>query len=192
MTSAIFELDTINDLPLWAQVLVASRACRRAALWLTPQTPDKVRGLLLDACDVIDGFAKAGQRSNKEIAVIKRATDHSAKRDTRQAFSAIYYAGDAAFAAESSTDFEAAEHACTQSVLKSLACVGEQNTLTPLQVRIFVAADLDLLRFACAESGVHRYDGLGESVFGRLASISPPRPEEIQPRLSADPTDPYR
>lgn len=192
MSHAIFELDTIRDLPLWAQVLIASRLCRRAVLWLATDTPTCTRDCLLAGCDAIDRCVQLGQRPEAELEVIKRAVDHEPPRGAECASTAIYYGADAAFAAESSLDFEAAESACTGSVRNTIAAVAGQDTLTPMQVHIFAAADLDLLRFACKESGVGRYDGLSSAVLGRLTPIHAPDPKDIRARPSNDPRDDFR
>jgi len=192
MSHAIFELETIRDLPMWAQVLLASRLTRRAALWLNPDTPPTARELLLAGCDAVDRCVQAGERSAAELVVIERAVRHSPVRCARPVFDAMYFLADAAYAAESSLDFEAAEPACSGSVQKSMAALCELDTLNPIQVRIFAAADLDSLRFACHEARVGRYDALGADVFARLAPVLPPDAKDIRPRSTADPADEFR
>lgn len=192
MAPTIFELDAIRDLPLWAQVLIASRLCRRATLWLVQDTPPKASSLLLAGCDAVDRCALYGQRPKDEIAIIEHAIEYQPSRDAQPAFAAMYYTADAAMAAEASLDFEAAESACTQSVLKAMASVAEQNTLSPIQARIFAAADLDLLRFACKENNIGRYNGLGTAVFRRLIPVTAPNPQDIRPRVNDDPQYGFR
>ncbi|MEZ6190010.1 MAG: hypothetical protein R3C45_01815 [Phycisphaerales bacterium] len=192
MTHAIFELDQIAGLPLWAQVLIASRIARRAALWLPLDTPTSVREALLAGCDAADRCAISGQRSTEDVQAMQIAANQTTSHVVQPAIDAMYYAADAAHAAESSLDFEAAERACTQSVLKALASAAEMATLNPLQVRIFAAADLDQLRFACNEIGINRYDGLGTAVIGRLFPVTAPAPDDIRPQKPTDPQDEYR
>lgn len=174
MAGAIFELDAIKDLPLWAQVLIASRMARRAALWLPPDAKPAARNVILAGCDAIDRCAQAGQWLAAEKPAIKEAGDQSLSGRAYQAGQAFYFAADATHAAHDSLDFSAAESACVGSAFKAVACAAESPGLTPLQARIFAAADLDQLRFACKEAGVGRYDGLGTQVMSRLAPVHPP------------------
>lgn len=187
MEGRIFEVDTYGELPLWAQVLLASRLTRRAALWMPEDVPDETRQTLLKACDAIDRCAIAGDWLKAERAVIEKAANMQPVADACGAVNAVYYTADAAHAAHDSLDFSAAESACTSSAGKAMAEAGKSTGLNPLQVRIFAAADVDLLRFACKEAGVGRYDGLGTAVMGRLCPVYPPDPRDRDTRRSAAP-----
>lgn len=190
MGSALFELDTVKDLPLWAQVLMASRMVRRAVLWLPADVPENGPRVLIAGCDGIDRCAKAGEHLSSEKQAIARAQRFQPSTVTHAAAVAMGWAADAVLAAEASTDFSAAETACVNSAGQAMAHASESPGLTPLQARIFMAGDLDLLRFACEEAGVGRYDGLGEAVFGRILPIYPPEPRDraAQSFTKPDPT----
>ena len=190
MEGRIFEVDTYGELPLWAQVLLASRLVRRAALWLPDDLPAETRQTLLAACDAMDRCAIAGECLKAERAVIEKAANMQPVADACGAVNAVYYAADAAHAAHDSLDFSAAESACTSSAGKAMAEAGKSTGLNPLQVRIFAAADVDLLRFACKEAGVGRYGGLGTAVMERLCPVYPPdeRDKGSRVRAERDPT----
>jgi hypothetical protein len=187
MPNAIFELDTIKDLPLWAQVLMASRMVRRAVLALPPGVPESGPRILLAGCDAMDQCAKAGQNLRSEKAAIGRAERFQPSTITHAAALAMECAADATLAAEASLDFGAAEVACVNSAQRAMTHASESPGLAPLQAQIFMAADLDLLRFACKEARVGRYDGLGEAVFGRMTPVHPPEPHKPN-QADADPT----
>lgn len=190
MSARIFETDLYRELPLWAQVLMASRLVRRAALWLPDDVPEQTRRLLLEGCDAMDRCAIAGERLKAEQAVIEKAAGIQPVADACAAVNAMYYAADATHAAHDSLDFSAAESACTSSVGKAMAEVEKSRGLNPLQVRIFAASEVDQLRFACKEAGVGKYDRLGTEVMQRLCPVHPPDERDRDPRANArwDPT----
>lgn len=187
MTAAIFELDTIKTLPLWAQVLIASRLCRRGAMWLALDASPDTRAILLAGCDAVDRCALLGQRPQAEIVTIEHAVRLVPTRETQPALGAMYFTADAATAAESALDFAAAESACTQSVLKAMNSIALQPPFSPIQLRIFAAADLSQLRFACKENKIGRYDALGAAVFARLVHIIAPDPQDFRHASTIDP-----
>lgn len=186
MGHAIFELDSIGKLPLWAQVLMASRMARRAVLALPKAAPAKTRTALLEGCDAIERCAVAGSWSSEE-KVVRKAMELRPSGVAHWAGEAVYLAGDAAHAANDSLDFSAAESACEGSVWRAIQAAAHSG-MNPLQAATLMAADLNVLRFACEESRVGRYDGLGKGVMGRMFPVYAPeivearRPEEDQPR----------
>jgi hypothetical protein len=189
VTAAIFELEKYKDLPLWAQVLLAARMARRSALAL-PEADSGVRTALLEGCDALEWCtrnARAPLSPAAEPADVrdrllraKRAQPTARSRGAACAFEA---AADAAAAAEASLDFSAAETACSNSAWNAIAHSSAAHGMTPLQTRILLAADFDLLRFSCAESRVGRYDALPSDVLGRLI---PARAPEMAPAREAD------
>lgn len=169
---------------------MASRMVRRAVLWLPMDVPESGTRILLAGCDGIDRCAKAGQNLASEKEAVSRAKRFQPSTVTHAAAIAMGWAADAALAAEASLDFGAAETACVNSAHQAMAHAMESPGLAPLQARTYMAADLDLLRFACEESKVGRYEGLGGAVFGRLLPIYPPEPRDraSQSFSEADPT----
>ena len=145
--------DPLAGLPLWALVLLAARAVRRAALTLPPGE----REPLLEGCDRLVDGALAG--------VLERS--YRFEGGSSPVALALEAAVDAAHAAEASLDFSAAETACLNSTKRALAYAAQQAE-TSLQAAILVASDVDLLRFATDEFGIRRYDPLTSDVLARL------------------------
>jgi hypothetical protein len=145
--------DTFAGLPLWALVLLAARAVRRAALTL----PAGAQGPLLEGCDRLVDAALAGGLDRGY-----RCEDGSGPVGL-----ALEAAIDAAHAAEASLDFSAAETACVNSTSRALAYAA-QSAETSLQAAIQVASDVDQLRFATDEFGIGRYDPVTSEVLARL------------------------
>jgi hypothetical protein len=174
MTHAIFELESCDKLPLWAQVLMASRLIRRALLALPAKGSESCRAVLLAGCDGLERCAKAGQHLRSEQPAIKRAASFQPSTHTHMVAVAMHWAADAALAAEAALDFGAAESACSNSAWNAMTHASQSPGMTPLQARIYAAADLDLLRFACEESRIGRYDGLGDAVLQRLVPVHAP------------------
>ncbi|MEK7265283.1 MAG: hypothetical protein AAB227_04200, partial [Pseudomonadota bacterium] len=66
------------------------------------------------------------------------------------------------------------DQTCIDDVQKAFAAASAAEGMSPLQIRLYAAADLDQLRFACGEAGIGFYDALGPQVMGRLAPVYPP------------------
>jgi hypothetical protein len=183
----MFETGELRALPLWGQVLVAARAAHRAALWLPADVPADVRDLLEGATIALTAWCRAGERTGAEKPLVELARSLRAEGDA--AGEAFWWAADAAHAAESSTDFSAAERACESSVDRAMAEAERSPGMTGLQARITAAADIDLIGFACREGGIGRYDALGATVAERLHPVTGPdrRPGARHP-MDGDPT----
>ena len=167
MPNAIFELDQYARLPLWAQVLMAARLIRRALREL-PAGDDAAVHLMESACDAATQCANAGSMPRALEKQLRDGTAYTPTARTVELWSATYYLTDAAAAAQASESFSAADAACTSSVGQVFAHVSESTGMSPLRVRILVAGDLDLLRFACGESRVGTYDPIPDDVLLRL------------------------
>lgn len=154
----MIEPPAVGELPLWAQVLLAGRMARRAA------DGDELRR-------IGEAFG-AGCTGAAESGWHRRLLEDARRLPESRARACAEAALDAAFAAESSLDFSAAESACTSSTLRAIEEAGASPALNPLQAQILAASDVDLLRFAAEEAGVGRYDPLPASVLGRLTSVS--------------------
>ena len=171
--SAIFELDEIPKLPLWAQVLIASRMARRAVILLPKSFEAGDRKAMLDLCDAIDAAAESGEYRQKIMTPLAAKLDAMRSGPAGEAAEAVYWALDAAGAAHGAQSFPV-DATCVRDVQNAIASASLVEGLSPLQVRIVAAADLDSLRFACGEARVGFYDALGRQVMGRLAPVYPP------------------
>ncbi len=174
MPPRIFEIEKYAELPLWAQVLIASRIARRAIVELPTTVTQKDYDQFVSVCDSLDECAIRGERSAEAKSLFDKQLRYQPSRDSTAASQALYYAIDAAHAAESSMDFEAAESACTGSVYKAIAAAAESAFMNPIRIAIFVAADIDQLNFACKSGAAHRYYGLGKEVVGNMIPVHPP------------------
>lgn len=179
MGSAIFELEKIGELPLWAQVLIASRVAKRAVLALPNSVDAQTRATLLEGCDAIERCAVAGEWIKAERQAIERAMELHPSGAAGAVGMALYYAADAAHAAHDSLDFSAAQSACVSSARKSMQASMGASGVNPLQVMTFMAADLETVRFACKEGGVRTYDGVGKYVMERICPVYAPENGEL-------------
>jgi hypothetical protein len=169
----IFELGEIPKLPLYAQALMASRMARRAILHLPRDFPAEDRALMLETCDALDQFCKDGGASMNRMKPLYDRVWSFRGGAAGEAAEALYWAVDATASAEAANDFPV-DQTCVRDVENAFASASRAAGLSPLQVRLYAAADLDQLRFACGEASVNFYDALGAAVFGRLAPVYPP------------------
>jgi hypothetical protein len=158
----------VERLPLWAQVLLACRTAWRAAATLPPGAE---RDALERTCRALqEGCFGGGERDwhRALLADVRALPPDGAAEPVRASLEAAL---DAAFAAESALDFSAAQTACTTSTLRAIGEAGRAPGLTPLQVQILVASDVDLLGFACGEADADEYEPLPRAVLGRLTPV---------------------
>ncbi len=186
MPNVLFDLKFYDQLPLWGQVLLASRLLRRAILALPENAPASTRLAMLAGCDAIDRSACAGEVLHADKAELKRAASFQPTCYTMAVATSMNWAVDAVLAAEDSTSFGAAEAACGRSVGTALMWAMEADGMTALQGRIYAATDLDLIRFACAEFRIGRYDGLTKNVMSRLVPIVAPATNEHAPTIRSE------
>ncbi len=171
--AAIFELDAIRELPLYAQAFLASRMARRA-LFLLPKTfPENDRAALIGICDALDAFCRDGGASMKKMRPIYDRVGGLRGGAAGEAAEALYWAVDATASAEAANDFPV-DQTCIRDVQNAFAAASRADGLSPLQVRTLLAGDFDQLRFACGEAGIGFYDALGGHVMGRMAPVQPP------------------
>ena len=127
----------IERLPLWAQVMLAARLIRRAI---------GDQSAFVPACEtLIDGCFGGEHGWHRGVLDVHRLPATAATGSLRAALEAAL---DAAFAAETSLDFSAAETACTSSALRAIGEASQAPSLNPLQARTYVVSDLDLLGFS--------------------------------------------
>lgn len=157
----------LEKLPLWAQVLVASRLLRRAALALQDRSA-------LAQCDYADASAWAGEC---QVGTPPACTGplHTAAEQL----------ADATAAAQGAQSFPV-DRCVTAGAQRCIDAICAVRGVNVVQAAILLGADLDQLNFACKEVGVGTYDGLGAHVRGRLAPVHAltivepaPTPEEL-------------
>jgi hypothetical protein len=158
----------VERLPLWAQVLLACRTVWRAVGALPAGSE---RDALDRTCrELQEGCFGGGERDWHRM-LLAGVRVIPAQPETAAVRASLEAALDAAFAAESALDFSAAQTACTTSTLRAIDEAGRSPGLTPLQVRILVASDVDLLEFACGEADADEYEPLPRAVLGRLTPV---------------------
>lgn len=165
--------DALADLPLWAQVLVAARLLQRAARTLRREWPPRLGALVDAAIAAMHDCAREGGGVHRlrdliDAARHERGTDAA----TAPARGLLWYAIDALRAAEAAQDFPV-DATVTHSTLRALRELCTDTRVVPLQLRVLMAGDIDLLRFACTEAGVQRYAALPDAVFLHLAPVHP-------------------
>jgi hypothetical protein len=170
-------LDQFDNLPLWGQVLVAARLVRRRNLAL-PETA-KLRGALIrdivnEACDAIEACCIAGDGTKHVAKELDRAVKLREQRiaEAPTLGEAIYYAIDACRAAEAAYDFPV-DGTVTSSATNAIAALNRDRNLSTIQLMTLIASDLDLVKFACEEGKVGKYDGLTRHVLGRMPPVHP-------------------
>jgi hypothetical protein len=168
MTHAIFELDQYRQLPLWAQVLMAARLVRRALKELPADDDAEIVRLIAEACDAATQCATHGSIPRHLEKALRNGIGFNPTAGDTALWSAMYFLIDATAAAQASESFSAADAACSSSVGHCFAHIGDSPEMSPLRVQILLAADLDLLRFACKDSGVGTYDAIPQDVLLRL------------------------
>jgi hypothetical protein len=173
--AAIFELDQFSQLPLWGQVVVASRVVRRGMLAMLPDETDRARRVVEDACVALEWCAEHGGH----IHQVKKQLDSASKlREKRLPVGqdtiahAIHCAVDACRAADAAQDFPV-DTTVTASSKRAFAALAADPRVNSLQLTILIAADFDLVRFACSEISVQRYNGVTQHVLGRLGPVHP-------------------
>lgn len=170
--SAIFELDEISKLPLYAQAFIAARMARRATLFLPKTFAAAERAAMLEICDKLDALCRDGGASMKKMQPLYDRANGFRSAAAGEAAEALYWAVDATASAEAANDFPV-DATCVRDAQNAMAAASRSNGLSPLQVRVYAAADLDALRFACGEAGIRFYDALGSYVMERIAPVYP-------------------
>ena len=170
---AIFELDQAAKLPLYAQAFIAARMARRAILFLPRDFPAAERAMMIEVCDKLDALCRDGGASMKKMQPLYDRANGFRGAAAGEAAEALYWAVDATASAEAANDFPV-DATCIRDAQNAMAAASRSQGLSPLQVRVYAAADLDTLRFACAEAPVQFYDALGPYVMERIAPVYPP------------------
>jgi hypothetical protein len=161
----------LAELPLWAQVLAMARLLERAALALQDDWPQTLRALVERAIAAMHDCAREGGGVHRLRDLIDAARiERLAEDATAPARGLLWYAIDALRAADAAQDFPV-DATVTHSSLRALQALAADPRLVPLQLRVVLAGDLDLLRHACREADVGRYAALPADVFQRLAPV---------------------
>lgn len=171
---AIFELNEFGTLPVWGQALIAARMVRRGVLAVLPDASPDFRDQALAACSTIERSAVKGTLPDADERALKNTMNLRERADARVAAvaRALWWAIDACRAAQGALDFPV-DSTVTNSSLRAIGELGEDPRVSRLQLTVLVAADFDLVRFACSEISVGRYDGLTAHVLSRLAPVHP-------------------
>lgn len=127
---------------------------------------------MVSICDALDDVARRGEFRDKKMKPMAAAIAGLRGGPAGQAAEALYWAYDAAGAAIGALDFPV-DATCMSDVRNAIAAASRAHGLSPLQVGIFAAVDLDQLRFACGEAQINFYDALGPEVMSRLAPVWP-------------------
>lgn len=164
--------EQLASLPLWAQVLAASRIVRRAAMAVLPHGPESdiiYRGLdALDSCTEC-GWSDSGDKSALDAAANLR---DRGRRETATIREAMFWAVDACRAAIDAESFPS-DAAVTNSAANAILSLSEGRQFSSTQVQAVAAADLDLLRFACREVPMMKYAPVSSHVLSRLTPVHP-------------------
>lgn len=171
---AIFELNEFGTLPLWGQALIAARMVRRGVLAVLPDASFEFRDQALAACATIERSTVKGALLDADERALKNAMNLREQADDRvmAVARALWWAIDACRAAQGARDFPV-DSTVTGSSLRAIGELGEDPRVSRLQLTVLVAADFDLVRFACSEISVERYEGLTSHVLSRLAPVHP-------------------
>ena len=162
MTPRIFDLDRFTDLPMWAQVYIASRFVRRAAMAMLPEGSTPLAAILA-ACDAMDSCATTGKRAR----AVRNPTAPSLPPSLAQSLRCAQDAMEAALAPNSSERSAEASSAARNAI----NAISADPRVGNLQLMILLAADIDQLRFACAEAGVRTHDALTDAVMQRMPPV---------------------
>lgn len=167
----------IDALPVFAQVLLASRLARRATLWLAGGGHESFRGELIAACDAVERCTLGAPAvtfvppSLPFPAGILPFIVEACARASLAAGCACQ--GDCA--------------SCSAHVHASLAASLESPGFNKLQGSIFLAGDLSLISWVCTELRIGHTQRLTQGVLERLTPVHPPD-QVPPPHVEFDPT----
>lgn len=157
----------IDALPLWAQVTLAARIARRMTLGWRDWT-DAQREPLLRACDCLLAGARTANWEPSDRAAVSLAVAHATSLRADALAHTMLHAGHAAVAAASAAATMQSDATAAASVHRALRSACSAHMFGELQVRVAVAADADLLAFACSEAQLTRLAPLTPAIFSRL------------------------
>lgn len=181
-------LTGLAEAPAWGKVLLAARLVRRAVLAL-PGVDEEMREQMEAACVALERCARDGGIGPAERAQIghgARAAERAGRWSdgVRAGLSAAI---DTAHAAENAAGGSRAGLDCEEGFLRTFRAIKGAAGLNAVQVHLALAADLDLLRFACGEADVgEAAGGLGAQVIGRMFPLHAPE-HRVEPQ-EEDPT----
>ena len=164
---SVLDLDQFAALPLWGQVLIAARMLQRMLLASAQELPESER-LKIDAAiqSIAESALRGGRVREAEggfASLYARERPTPLVEASRQLFSA-------AGAAEGALDFPV-DASVTRSCREALRLLATDERLLPIQIAVLLGSDIDLVRHACREFRVGRYDGLGKDVLQRLTPL---------------------
>ncbi len=168
--SRYLDLSGVDQLPLWAQVTLAARLVRRMTLGWRDLTVAQ-REPMLQAADRMLSAAGSRVYTPEDRAASAMACDHATSLKADALALTLFHAGDATFAAMRADETSWGDATAVASVRKALLAACQAAQFGELQVRIAIAADADLLAFACGEQSLGRLDAMTPHVFGRLPPV---------------------
>jgi hypothetical protein len=181
---ALFDISKLDELPLWAQVLLTSRTLRRAGRTLVPimDAPAPEAGLIDAACDHLEMCAVHGALLGHGSEPLEAARlwlertagsgggNAAARQAARTLERVLHWSVDGAGAAQGAQDFPV-DGIVTADLARAVAELTQHPGIGALQASLMLAADAEQVAFACAQAHVQRYNGLGPDVLGRLTPV---------------------
>lgn len=158
--------EQIGELPVWMQVLVASRAVRRVVSTCKDGIDKRIMTKALDAVDscAAYGFCEWQEERAMQAATARRGRGEPETTAVREA---VFWAVDACMAAEASRDFPS-DSAVTDGALNAISAICGDPRYSATRIEELAAADLDVLRSAVRESRLMAYAPVPESLLSRL------------------------
>lgn len=181
---ALFDISRLDELPLWAQVLLTARTLRRAGRTLVPimDAPADEARLIDAACDHLERCAVDGallRNGNEPLEAARRWLERAAapggggpaaRQAARTLERVLHWCEDGAGAAQGAQDFPV-DGIVTADLARAVAELTQHPGVGSLQASLMLAVDAEQVAFACAQSRVQRYNGLGPDVLGRLTPV---------------------
>lgn len=163
--------EKLGELPLWAQVSIASRSVRRAVL---AAAPDNEKRLLVRALDAMDCCVEYGSWEPREERALQAVSSRRERGEpgTRALRDAAFWAVDACLAAESAHDFPA-DGAVTRSAGNAIETLVMEPRFSSPQVIALAFEDVELLWRSVREIRLMIYAPVPGRILARLPGIRP-------------------
>lgn len=167
---SVLDLDSLNRLPLWGQVLIAARMLKRALLAMSGTMPAAAVLHVQALVDAIEHCSAGGGPARPCLQAFEAVASAPKTCETSALIEAARLAVDAARAAEAAHDFPV-DATVTQSCLASLRALSADARVLPVQIAVLLGGDIDLVRFVASEAGIDRFAPLGRGFPERLLPV---------------------